>query len=297
MKKLICLFLLGISVFYFSQVQRFTYEYKYTNDSLKKDSMKKDFMFLDVTKTGSKFYSKKKFDSDSITLASISTQMKANPGKISVSRSMDGNSGSDLVIEKTYPDFTIYQLTSIGSGIGDNDYKVLDNRKLDWKILSDKQKIGEWDVQKATVNFGGRKWTAWFTTEIPFQDGPYKFHGLPGLIVKMEDASHTHIFELQAVKKYAEKTLSKEEIDARAYVDKMNKKLSITQAQYDKLYKQYLNDPVQGTREMLSNPNSKVKININGRLYEDKKDVIREIEKMARQNIKDNNNLIEIYKI
>jgi GLPGLI family protein len=25
------------------------------------------------------------------------------------------------------------------------------------------------------------------STDIPFQDGPYKFYGLPGLIVKIED--------------------------------------------------------------------------------------------------------------
>lgn len=34
-------------------------------------------------------------------------------------------------------------------------------------------------TQKATCDFAGRKWIAWFTTEIPIQDGPYKFYGLP----------------------------------------------------------------------------------------------------------------------
>ena len=35
--------------------------------------------------------------------------------------------------------------------------------------------------------FGGRIWTAWFAPEIKTSDGPYKFLGLPGLILKLED--------------------------------------------------------------------------------------------------------------
>lgn len=37
------------------------------------------------------------------------------------------------------------------------------------------------------MNFGGRIWTAWFAPEIKIADGPYKFSGLPGLILKLED--------------------------------------------------------------------------------------------------------------
>lgn len=61
-------------------------------------------------------------------------------------------------------------------------------------------KIGEFNTQKAETNFAGRKWIAWFTSDIPFQDGPYKFHGLPGLIVKIESADKTHSMELKGVK-------------------------------------------------------------------------------------------------
>lgn len=79
--------------------------------------------------------------------------------------------------------------------------KVKDERKLNWRILPDKQKIGGYSAQKATTNFGGREWTAWFTTEIPFQDGPYKFYGLPGLILKVYDKTNTHSFEIISIEK------------------------------------------------------------------------------------------------
>ena len=292
MKNAISIFCLLIVLTVQGQVQRFIYEYKFTNDSLKKDSLKSEYMFLDVLKTGSKYYSKKQFDSDSIQTVAIIKQMKMNPGSISVNKSF-GEGGIDYTIEKSYPDFKIEFSTSVGMGIGNTDYKVLDDRKLSWKILPDKQKIGEFEAQKAETSFAGRKWIAWFTTDIPFQDGPYKFHGLPGLIVKIEDSRHSHIMELKAVKKIPERQLTKDELDAVAYKEKMGKRLSVNQNQYKKLIEQYKNDPVQGYREMMNKPNTKVSINIDGRIISDNAEILKQMDKTAREQIKRDNNLIE----
>lgn len=65
-------------------------------------------------------------------------------------------------------------------------------------------KIGAYKVQKAETDFSGRKWTAWFTQDIPVMDGPYKFSGLPGLIVKVEDAKGDYSFDLKETKKIGE---------------------------------------------------------------------------------------------
>ena len=49
--------------------------------------------------------------------------------------------------------------------------------------------------QKATCYFRGRNYTAWFTTDIPISNGPWKFGGLPGLILKIYDNDKLYTFE------------------------------------------------------------------------------------------------------
>lgn len=66
--------------------------------------------------------------------------------------------------------------------------------KLNWKITKESQKILNYTCYKATTTFRGRNYSAWFTPEIPFNYGPWKLHGLPGLILKAE----TDSFEFEA---------------------------------------------------------------------------------------------------
>ncbi|WP_372643809.1 GLPGLI family protein [Ancylomarina sp.] len=65
-----------------------------------------------------------------------------------------------------------------------------------WEILSDTANVSGYTCQKATTSYRGRNYEAWFTTEIPISDGPYKFNGLPGLIVKIADTKKHYVFEL-----------------------------------------------------------------------------------------------------
>lgn len=54
-------------------------------------------------------------------------------------------------------------------------------------MTDEKKDIIGFVCTKATCEFRGRNWTVWFTTELPVSDGPWKFNGLPGLILKAED--------------------------------------------------------------------------------------------------------------
>lgn len=68
--------------------------------------------------------------------------------------------------------------------------------KFDWKILDKQEKLFGYTCNKATTTFGGRKYTAWYTIDIPLPYGPYKFGGLPGLILKIEDSDKMYVWEL-----------------------------------------------------------------------------------------------------
>jgi GLPGLI family protein len=67
---------------------------------------------------------------------------------------------------------------------------------FNWQLLPDTATIDGFHCEKAITKFGGREWIAWFTSEVPINDGPYKFCGLPGLIMKIHDSKNYYVFTL-----------------------------------------------------------------------------------------------------
>lgn len=53
-----------------------------------------------------------------------------------------------------------------------------------WVITKETKKISTYQCIKATTNYRGRDWEVWFTTDLVFSFGPWKLHGLPGLILE-----------------------------------------------------------------------------------------------------------------
>lgn len=72
----------------------------------------------------------------------------------------------------------------------------------DWRIIEDKtQEICAHKCHKALATFRGRTWTVWYTPEIAHSSGPWKLHGLPGLILKAEDDRHIIMLEAVGIRK------------------------------------------------------------------------------------------------
>jgi GLPGLI family protein len=63
-----------------------------------------------------------------------------------------------------------------------------------WQIAADTATILGYHCQKATATFRGRNYEAWFSPEIPVNEGPWKFFGLPGLILKVSDTDEIFSF-------------------------------------------------------------------------------------------------------
>lgn len=66
--------------------------------------------------------------------------------------------------------------------------------EMDWKIQDETDTLLGYMVQKAVCSFRGRDYTAWFAPQLPMQAGPWKFSGLPGLILKVEDSRGHYTF-------------------------------------------------------------------------------------------------------
>ncbi len=72
---------------------------------------------------------------------------------------------------------------------------------MEWEIGEDTDTICGYVCTKATTSYGGREWNAWFAEEIPSQFGPWKFNGLPGLILRVTDTEGVHDFSAISFKK------------------------------------------------------------------------------------------------
>lgn len=172
-----------------AQNNRFVYQVTMKPDAENKSDIKTENAYLDISAEKSLFYSENRYKRDSIIQATVSSgggrgfnrdQMESLRSNINYSIEKDKKS----------------QQITFKDRIGRDVYVYEEDRPLTWKISSETTKIGEYKVQKAETDFGGRKWTAWFTTDLPYQDGPYKFSGLPGLIVKVEDDKGEYSFDL-----------------------------------------------------------------------------------------------------
>lgn len=75
-----------------------------------------------------------------------------------------------------------------------------DWEKPEWEITDETKDIIGYQCFKATTDYRGRRWTAWFTPEIPVQDGPWKLCGLPGLILEASDNHDEYHFVANGLK-------------------------------------------------------------------------------------------------
>ncbi len=184
----ICFFL---SFICFSQNTRFSYNYQFVSDTLKKDIVTNEIVVLDFysNEQRSVFTGLKNIISDSVMSVNSKKGLMSFP---------DSSMKIGYIVEKKINEDCTYLYTL--DHMVSFPVKVKDDRKINWEISNEKTNILGYQAQRATTFFSGRKWTAWFTTEIIVQDGPYKFYGLPGLILKISDQTNTHSFEIISVK-------------------------------------------------------------------------------------------------
>ena len=76
-----------------------------------------------------------------------------------------------------------------------------------WTMTDSTREVLGYTCQQATADFRGRHWTAWFATDIPVSDGPWKLSGLPGLILEAYDKGHQYTFTAVGLERIAEEPI------------------------------------------------------------------------------------------
>jgi GLPGLI family protein len=250
MKKIFTLF--AFTAFFALNAQetanRFFYELTFKP---KKDSARLDKVMtvLDVTKDKSIYRDYTIIAQDSIMKVQVEAMQKSGTFK-DMSKMVTMPKFSEKVY-KFYPDMKVQYVERISSGMTPLNIGYNDDFKFNWKIENEKMKIGSYNTQKATTDFGGRKWTAWFTTDLPIQDGPYKFHGLPGLIVKIEDDGNNYSWELKGNKKvnnFSETTY----LETVMPGGNGGKVQELSREKFTKTFSDYKKDPFASFRPMMS---------------------------------------------
>lgn len=175
MKKYLIILLFPL--LFCSQSHRFVYDFSYKSHP-KSESLEKETYYLDIINDDVIYMSSEIAWADSVN--------RHNPN----GKTMVSSSYPQIKTTKNSTKYSTYYVVN-------NDYYVYESDDpIQWNLTSVTKKEGDLSLQMATADFGGRKWTAWFSQTIPFNEGPYKFRGLPGLVVEVSDNEGNFVFKL-----------------------------------------------------------------------------------------------------
>ncbi|WP_244140812.1 GLPGLI family protein [Kaistella flava (ex Peng et al. 2021)] len=250
--------------------QIFTYQYQFIPDSTATENKISQLMILNINKDRSEFYSIEKMKIDSTLLA------RRNKGNNDPRYTQSEYISTYRILKYPNEKTLDHKLT-----LGVTSYLLKDDRKINWKLESEFVEILGYKVQKATTTFGGRKWIAYFTRDIPFTDGPYKFRGLPGLIVKVTDENDQHLFELVGVKNSTENFIYPSSVSLKDLP-------AINYKMFKRKFEEYRGNPAADLMGSIPDqPDRNGNMKTGTELW-------LEISKREKDKLKKDNNLIEI---
>ncbi|AZA59491.1 GLPGLI family protein [Chryseobacterium shandongense] len=242
MKKVISIFAILFSFFVFSQNQAIVVNYDFfesynnsinLNSTLKNNGSSSLFEIDDKQQESS---NKTSYDNNGNTVLTVHIKKEEN--------------------RKVYKDFLKNEVNTLVNGFNPNNFSEISEKMpvFNWKIENETQEILGYQCKKATMNFRGRNYIAWFTTKIPVSDGPWKFGGLPGLILKIEDDNSKIKIEANKI------VLNTENIDTSF---KANKKYSlITWEEYTKKIDKDFNNQIKAYKSKASEFGAEIELDL-----------------------------------
>ncbi len=275
-KNLTLLFVFLSVVVIKSQSHRFYYQYQFVPDSTKIDSIITETTRLEVFKDHSEFVSEMSAKRDSALTKSAEKQT----GEIGTALP-DGKFKNKIWKSKD----KMYSTEHIGI----EPFKVINDKKFEWKLTNEVKKIQNYLCQKANLTYGKRIWEAWFTNEIPIQDGPHIFRDLPGFIVQMKDSKNHHVFELIGNAKT-------QNSNSNIIEKKMFRAIEVNRKQFNKKWQDFRKNPIGGTEQfMIINPQiSQIRMYDESGNEMNMNDVRNKDREGAKKILKTSNNYLEL---
>lgn len=174
---------------------RIIYSFSHMRDTNNPQRFYKEKMQLICDNKVAFYTSYTKFQQDSIREVQIQQAEKAVGNNVVVNRG--------ILVPYTNEEIKTSsneKIRNIFLNFNNSKYKITESiEPIKWQIEKDVKKIAGYTCQKATCNFRGRKYMAWFTTDIPLSFGPWKLHGLPGLILEASDEKNQVNFKCESV--------------------------------------------------------------------------------------------------
>ena len=138
----------------------------------------------------SRFYSYSNYYRDSLITSLV------NAGSLDFSSVGDVKGGTSVQIFKNWP--KTGRMTMIDEML---DWFEVEEAVPDfgWKVCDEWKEVLGYRVHRAECTFRGRDYVAWFAPELPVSDGPWKFCGLPGLILEVYDVRMQYRYVLEGL--------------------------------------------------------------------------------------------------
>jgi GLPGLI family protein len=187
---------------------KFYYTYTWQFDTLKKNDIREDLIVLQVGSRVSKSYSYNAFQIDSLLTTPegerIYRRMQNDISKAILERRETPKSAAKYKIYKNYPDGQV----TVTDNISHNYYMYSDQlNPQSWIIVDSVKTLLDHSCQMAMCDFRGRRWIAWFSPDIHLSDGPWKFSGLPGLIMEVYDAEEHYKYSIVGIEQVQDEPL------------------------------------------------------------------------------------------
>ncbi|MDR3713120.1 MAG: GLPGLI family protein [Puia sp.] len=160
------------------------------------DNLYKEEFILELGKTTSMFISYSYILRDSARQKAVEAQANQIPLDQPLINLLSANVSNDQFYTLSNPSNQVIQIQHIAT----STYLIADTvGAIQWKVLDSTRDIQGYLCQKASGESHGRNYTAWFCIDLPYNFGPRRLNGLPGLILEAYDDQREILYTLNHI--------------------------------------------------------------------------------------------------